>query len=211
MENEILQSLKESVEKEKLPDFEKMGRKELYDWVITHVPLKERLIKLVNYVYLAVQQSYFDCKSANPKTDEFNLLEGRIRIDNEGKFIFTPNQTVLKLLKQVKEDQTTRLKVFLGTKFYKIIEFLYNTEIKGYEEAVKQKEGIPPKVLEIAVEEEKEKIKSEYLTKLQKLRSEYESLLKEKQEDYEGLESIIDLLQEELNMYKAQQGKINKE
>lgn len=207
MENEILQRLREEVKKEKLPELQEMSKEELIKYIENRFQIKDRLIQLVNHIYFAVQQSYFDKMEPDSNYNDFNLLEGSVRHNLEtGEYLFTPNDVVKKLLSSVEKQDSTKLKTFLSTRFYKIIEYLYNVEIKGYEKTLKQKEKIPQKVLDLALEEEREILNLRYEKKVKALEQHYEQKLSEKQKEYEDLESIMDILQEELDKYKTQQG-----
>lgn len=207
MENEILQRLREEVKKEKLPELQEMSKEELIKYIENRFQIKDRLIQLVNHIYFAVQQSYFDKMEPDSNYNDFNLLEGSVRHNLEtGEYLFTPNDVVKKLLSSVEKQDSTKLKTFLSTRFYKIIEYLYNVEIKGYEKTLKQKEKIPQKVLDLALEEEREILNLKYEKKVKALEQYYGQKLSEKQKEYEDLESIMDILQEELDKYKTQQG-----
>lgn len=207
MENEILQRLREEVKKEKLPELQEMSKEGLIKYIENRFQIKDRLIQLVNHTYFAVQQSYFDKMRPDSNYNDFNLLEGSVRHNLEtGEYLFTPNDVVKKLLSSVEKQDSTKLKTFLSTRFYKIIEYLYNVEIKGYEKTLKQKEKIPQKVLDLALEEEREILNLRYEKKAKALEQHYEQKLSEKQKEYEDLESIMDILQEELDKYKTQQG-----
>lgn len=207
MENEILQRLREEVKKEKLPELQEMSKEDLIKYIENRFQIKDRLIQLVNHIYFAVQQSYFDKMESDSDYNDFNLLEGSVRHNLEtGEYLFTPNDVVKKLLSSVEKQDSTKLKTFLSTRFYKIIEYLYNVEIKGYEKTLKQKEKIPQKVLDLALEEERELLNLKYENKYKALEQYYNQKLSEKQKEYEDLESIMDILQEELDKYKTQQG-----
>ena len=212
MENEILQHLKEEIKKEKLPDLDSLCREDLVKYINTRFSIKDRLTQLINYIYIAVQQSYFDRNQQDSGYVDFTILEGNIRQNPDtGEYIFTPNDVVKKLLSSVDRREPTKLKTFLSTKFYKIIEYLYNCEIKGYIETLDKTSKIPKEVLELAMENEKEALDKIYKKKYKELKSAYlyklnekQKELDEKQKDYEDLEEIISDLQKELDKYRPQ-------
>ena len=59
----------------------------------------------------------------------FQLLEGTVTVDFSGedgvKYLFTPNETLSKLIDSADRNCTTKLKEFLDSRFYKMIEALY--------------------------------------------------------------------------------------
>lgn len=203
MENEIIQRLREEVKKEKLPDFELLSKEEIIKYIEGRFQVKDRLTQLINYIYLAIQQSYFDNRDFESDYNDFNILEGRVRYNYKtDQYVFYPNEAIKKLLNSADRDDSTKLKSLLSTKLYKIVEYLYNTEIRNCQKALKQKEKIPPKVLALAIEEEKEKLISDYNSKLKAIETKYLEKLDKKEKEYKDLESIVDILQIELDKFK---------
>ena len=203
MENEIIQRLKEEVKKEKLPDLESLSKEDLVKYIENRLQVKDRLTQLINYIYFSVQQSYFDKRDFESDYNDFSILEGRVRYNYKtDQYTFYPNETLRKLFDSVERDDSTKLKSFLNSKLYKMIEYLYNLEIKGCEKALKQKEKIPQKVLDLALEEEKEKLANKYNYKLKLIENQYKEKLAEKQKEYEDLESILEILQSNLDELK---------
>ena len=118
--------------KSKLPDFESMDKEKIITWIDQHYRSKEVLTRFIKSIYFVVQELYFEA-SNNLDKDEgllsFPLLEGTITIDfkndPDGKYIFTPNKTLESLLEGTDKSGTTKLKEFLDSRFYKMIEALY--------------------------------------------------------------------------------------
>lgn len=132
MESKILQSLRQSIKKDFLPDFTKMDKGEIIDYINRNFNIKEMLSIFVKSTYLAVQQSFYDNDDLNKNCREFSILEGKVVYDLESdQYIFTPNSVVKKLLDSSDQTNSTRLRDVLSSRFYKIIEYLYTLEFKG--------------------------------------------------------------------------------
>lgn len=118
--------------KQKLPDFESMEKDKIIAWIDQHYRSKEVLTRFIKSVYIVVQEMYFESSSKVEKDDKtmsFQLLEGTVTIDfekNDGEqYIFTPNETLAGLISGADRNGTTKLKEFLDSRFYKMIETLY--------------------------------------------------------------------------------------
>ena len=118
--------------KQKLPDFESMEKDKIIAWIDQHYRSKEVLTRFIKSVYIVVQEMYFESSSKVEKDDKtmsFQLLEGTVTIDfekdSDEQYTFTPNETLAGLISGADRNGTTKLKEFLDSRFYKMIETLY--------------------------------------------------------------------------------------
>ena len=118
--------------KSKLPDFESMEKEKIIAWIDQHYRSKEVLTKFIKSVYMVVQELYLEASNSLEKDENllsFPILEGTVTIDfssnSEDRYLFTPNKTLESLLEGTDKSGTTKLKEFLDSRFYKMIEALY--------------------------------------------------------------------------------------
>ena len=118
--------------KSKLPDFESMEKEKIIAWIDQHSRSKEVLTKFIKSVYMVVQELYLEASNSLRKDENllsFPLLEGTVTIDfssnSDNRYLFTPNKTLEGLLEGADRSGTTKLKEFLDSRFYKMIEALY--------------------------------------------------------------------------------------
>ena len=130
MENKILQHLKDSIKRDKFPDFNEMNKDELILFIQNHLPTKEMLRDFIRAIYFAVQQSFYDKEGGlDSNTRDFSILEGEVTYDYEKDlYYFKPNKTLNKLLSDSSATSSTRLKEVLSSRFYHLVEYLYILE-----------------------------------------------------------------------------------
>ena len=117
--------------KVKLPDFNSMEKDKIISWIDQHYRSKEVLTGFIKSVYVVVQQIYFEEFNLNPSEGVFSfpLLEGTVKVDTgrpiDEQYIFIPNKTLETLLIDSEQKGATKLKEFLDSRFYRMIEALY--------------------------------------------------------------------------------------
>lgn len=127
MEDNFLQCIAKNTFK-KPPRFSEMEKEELISYIKKNCITKEHLITFIKATYLATQQSFFESYQKGEDVD-FRILEGYLHYDvNTGVFTFTPNSTVKKLINKAEDQNTTGLKEFLESRFYKMVESIYQIE-----------------------------------------------------------------------------------
>lgn len=118
--------------KNKLPNFEEMDKDRIIAWIDQHYRSKEVLSGFIKSIYMVVQEMYFESSNSVGKYDEtmsFPLIEGTVTVnfkDNtDSRYTFRPNKVLEGLIEGSDKNGTTKLREFLDSKFYKMIEALY--------------------------------------------------------------------------------------
>jgi hypothetical protein len=118
--------------KVKLDDLNSKSKEELLKWIDQHFRSKEILLGFIKSLYTVIQQMYFEASQnldPNSSTLEFQILEGSVILDftkdPDEQYRFKPNKTLEDLIKDSDNKCTTKLKDFLDSRFYKMIEALY--------------------------------------------------------------------------------------
>lgn len=118
--------------KVKLPDFESMDKKQIISWIDQHYRSKEVLSGFIKSLYIVEQEMYFESSnnlSPHESLLSFPILEGVVTIDltkpEEDQYTFKPNKILSDLIDTSDRKNTTKLKEFLDSRFYKMIETLY--------------------------------------------------------------------------------------
>lgn len=118
--------------KTKLPDFSSMDKDRIIKWIDQHFRSKEILSNFVKSLYIVVQEMYFEASnSLEPGCSvlSFPILEGTVIMDfsknPEEQYSFKPNKILEDLITNSDQKGTTKLKEFLDSRFYKMVETLY--------------------------------------------------------------------------------------
>lgn len=123
----FLQSVAKKTQR-KTFSLEDLTKEELIQYIKENEPNKKDLVKFVKAVYITVQEFFSEAYETGDDID-FDILEGKVHYDiGSDIFIFTPNKQVKDLLEKSEDEDTSELKKFLESRFYKMVKTTYELQ-----------------------------------------------------------------------------------